>query len=141
MKLINLIKIVPFVCLCFSLTNAYARGELQGKTLFVSVDPTNPPFATLENDFKTPYGLDVDIIMELKNRLGFEIKDNRIYPLLRSDQLKMIKDGRLDLIGGCLSAVAERDEYMDFTPVYYDTGLSFLYKKGKFVNPQKVSDF
>lgn len=141
MKLLNLIKIVPFVCLSLTCANVYAQGELQGKTLYVSVDPTNPPFATLENDFITPKGLDVDIIMELKNRLGFELKDNRIYPLLRSDQLQMVKDGRLDILGGCLSAVDERESFMDFSLVYYDTGLSFLYKKGKFSNAKKVADF
>ena len=141
MKILNLFKIVPLMCLCLLFTNAYARGELQGKTLYVSVDPTNPPFATLENDFVTPKGLDVDIIMELKRRLGFEIKDNRIYPLLRSDQLQLVKSGNLDILGGCVSAIPERDVYMDFTSIYYDTGLSFLYKKGKFSNATKVADF
>ena len=131
-------KACSLVAIVLLISPAYAAGELAGKTLYVSVDPTTPPFSTLADDFITPIGLDVDIIIELQKRLGFEIAENRILPMMRSEQMKRIKNNQLDLVAGCLSATADRAKYLDFSPVYYDTGLSIIYSKSKY---NKVTDF
>lgn len=88
-KLLKCLVLI-YLSACFSIS--FAQDELRGKTLFVTVDPTTPPFATLDDDYRTPIGLDVDIIMELKNRLGFSLKENRIFPLMGVDQFERVKD-------------------------------------------------
>lgn len=120
---------------------AQAAGELAGKTLRIGVDPTNPPFATLANDYITPVGLDIDIIMELKKRLGFELAENRILPMLRGEQLRRVKNKQIDVLAGCLSATIERTEFMDFSHIYFDTGLSVIYSKKKYNNVDDIKKF
>lgn len=136
-KLLKCLVLI-YLSACFSIS--FAQDELRGKTLFVTVDPTTPPFATLDDDYRTPIGLDVDIIMELKNRLGFSLKENRIFPLMGVDQFERVKDHNLDIVAGCLSKTKARESFMDFTKVYYDTGLSFMYKEGKYTGAKKISD-
>lgn len=131
-------SVAAMAAMALFISPAYAAGALAGKTLHVAVDPTNPPFSTLADDFRTPTGLDVDIIIELQKRLGFEIAENRILPMLRSEQMRRIKNNQMDLVAGCLSATADRAKHMDFSPVYYDTGLSVIYSKSKY---NKVKDF
>lgn len=136
----KLLKGLALITLSASVSTSFAQDELRGKTLFVTVDPTTPPFATLDDDYRTPIGLDVDIIMELQDRLGFSLKENRIFPLMGADQFDRVKDHNLDIVAGCLSKTKAREDFMDFTPVYYDTGLSFMYKDGKYSGAKTISD-
>lgn len=105
----------------------YAENELQGKTLTIYVDPTSAPFSFLETDITKPQGIDVDLIYELKKRLGFELTEDRIFVLCRADQLSRITSKKADLIGGGLSYTDERAKIMDFTTPYFYTGMSILY--------------
>lgn len=108
---------------------AHADGELSGVSMCVYVEPTNAPFSFLEEDLTKPLGLDVDIIYELQKRLGFSIQDERIYPLLRADQMERMRTGQADIIAGAMSRTDSRMLFMDFSPVYYDTGVVVLHSK------------
>ncbi len=122
----SLITSIGLSCLLLSST-ASAFNELKGATLKIYVNPSNPPFSTLQSDYKTTVGLDIDIIRELQKRLGFELEEDRVFPLLRAAQLVKMKNGECDMLGGSMSFTKQRAQYMHFTPIYFDSGLGILY--------------
>ncbi len=105
---------------------ALAEGELSGVTLFVCVEPLNPPFAFMTDDWTKPEGIDVDIIYELQKRLGFSLKDDRIYTMMRDDQFDRIKDGTADIIAGGILVTKAREEFIEFIRGYYDSGFAIV---------------
>ncbi len=119
-----------------STSNAF--NELKDVTLRIYVSPSNPPFSSLHTDYKTPIGLDIDIIKELQNRLGFKLEEDRIYALLRAAQLKRLQNNECDILGGSMSVTKKRAQYMHFSPIYFDSGLGILYSS-KFNN--KIKSF
>lgn len=124
-----------YIFSCFALSfftmtqTAQANNELEGVTLKVAVNPIAIPFATLSSDLKTTSGIDVDIINALKDRLGFKLQDERIYPLPLNDLFKRVKSTDVDIIGGSISITDERKEDMHFSPIYFESGISILYSK------------
>lgn len=76
--------------------SAHADDELKGKTLTVFIDPFSAPSAFFTDQIREPVGMDVDVIYELKKRLGFELTDNRILPLPLGDAIDSIKSGKAD---------------------------------------------
>lgn len=137
-------KTLGAMTLCLSMlsfTHAHAQGELTGTSFYVAVDPSNPPFSTLSGDYVTPFGIDVDIIKELQKRLGFKLIDDRIFPLLRNDQVNRIKAFRIDIIGGALSVTQERKDFLDYSAVYFDTGITMIYSKNKYSKVKDINTF
>ncbi len=122
------------LCCAAVLCVARADGELSGLSLRVYVDPTNAPFAFIRSDLTKPEGLDIDIIYELQRRLGFALQDDRIFPLLRTQQMALFQRGEVDLAGGGMSATEARAAFMEFSPVYFDTGMAVMYSREH--NPQ-----
>ena len=110
-------------------TSAQAQGELKGKTLVVYLDISTPPISYLSKDMRYPEGADVDIIRELQKRLGFSLKDDRIFPLSRTVAMDLVSENKADMIGGALSYTAERAARFKFSPIYYATGMSIMYSK------------
>lgn len=118
----------------FASTSAQAAGELSHVTLTAVVYPIGAPQAFLKDSITHPYGIDVDVIYELQNRLGFKLKEDRIYALERADAFKRVQAGRIDIFAGGISRTAERLKSFDFTPAYYASCLGLLY------NPQRHPD-
>lgn len=131
-KFIRCLKaaVVAAVLSCGALPPAvWADGELSGVSLRVYVDPTNAPFAFISGDLTKPEGLDIDILKELQRRLGFSLQEDRIFPLLRAQQIELFKQGEADVIGGGMSATQARSKFMDFSPIYFDTGMAVMFSK------------
>lgn len=120
--------ILMCLALCLSL-GVQAQDELKGATLKVYVDPTCPPVCFIATNITKPVGIDVDIIKELQARLGFSLYQDRIFPLGRIDSINLIKNNEADIIGGALSNTRERRRIMQFSPTYFETGLTILYSK------------
>lgn len=108
-------------------TSASAAKELEGVTLRIAVDPMAAPYTFLDDSYTKPYGIDIEIIQELQKRLGFKIADERIYPLTTGYEIAALQRGDFDMIGGCLTMTKDRAQFMDFSPVYYDTGMSMMF--------------
>ena len=100
---------------------------MDGVTLRISMGPQLAPISFIQEDFTHPHGLDVDIMDELSKRLGFKLYEDRYFILDRATSIEFLKAGKLDIISGGLSATEERRQIMDFSDVYYRTGLGFLY--------------
>ncbi|WP_146741086.1 hypothetical protein [Anaerobiospirillum thomasii] len=61
--------------------------SLPAHFFYVAAAPSNPPFSTLSGDYVTPFGIYVDIIRKLQKRFGFKLIDDKIFSLLRNDQV------------------------------------------------------
>ncbi len=115
------------MCSILQINTASASNELKDVTLYVVTDPSVPPFSYLKGDYVTPEGIDVDMVFELQKRLGFKLKENRIFPLTLACKMQALKEQKIDLAIGSISATKERAKFMHFSPIYYHAGISILY--------------
>ncbi len=120
-----------FSCLAltFCTMTAHAHNELEGVTLKVAVNPEAMPFANLSSDLKTTSGIDVDIIHALQDRLGFKLAEERIYPLTFADLMNRVKNNKVDIVAGSIAVTEDRQKFVNFSPVYFESGASILYSK------------
>lgn len=118
-----------------------ATDELKGVTLRIAVDPMASPYTFLDNTYTGIYGIDIDIIHELQKRLGFSLSENRVFPLTTGYEIAALQRGEFDMIGGCLCLTEDRQKFMDFSPVYYDTGMSMMYSSKYNTNVKDMSSF
>jgi polar amino acid transport system substrate-binding protein len=97
----------------------------EGKLLMGS-DTTYPPFESI-NEAGDPEGFDVDIAMEIADRLGLELEVvttawDGIIPGLKSD--------KYDMIMSAMTITPEREEEIDFSDPYIDSNQSIAVKEG-----------
>lgn len=64
------------------------------------------------------YGLEIDLVAELADRLGY--KDVEYVTVLPENRKEMLTGGKIDLIAACYSIADTRLENFDFSPAYYD---------------------
>lgn len=121
---------LTFLSLIFSsLSFADEKLPMEGVVLKIAVDPQSAPISYIKDDFAHPIGMDIDIIQELSKRLGFTLEDDRLYVLDRTSAINCLQKGIVDIVAGGLATTEERRKLMEFSPVYYQTGLGILYSK------------
>lgn len=106
---------------------AQAKNELKNVTLSVFVFPIGSPSAFFTDNLIELHGVDIDLIMELQKRLGFEFRENRIFPINFSDGFAKLDTGEGDLLGGGLSVTKIRQEKYALTPPYLQASLGVVY--------------
>lgn len=104
--------------------------------LTVATDPTYPPFETLSDDQKTIVGLDPDLLGELGEELGVEIRFARasfdsIIPGLRA--------GRYDLAVSGMTDTKERQEQVTFVD-YFNAGGAIVMPVDADVTTEELPD-
>lgn len=104
-------------------------GSMQGVKLKVLVDIKNAPFAALVKDLKHPQGYDVELLYDLKKRLGFDLVENRFFPVDSERGYQMLRNGEADVFIGGLTLNEDRSKELDTTKVVYSSGLSILLSK------------
>ena len=124
----------------FASAPAQAAGELEHATLTVVVSPLGAPQAFLKDSIIHPHGIDIDVIYEMQRRLGFKLKEDRIYAQEREDAFRRIRTGKADIFIGGISKTAERQKIYDFTPVYYASCLGMLYNPVRNPDVKDASD-
>ena len=124
----------------FASSSAQAAGELSNETLTAVIYPIGSPQAFLKDSMTHPYGIDVDVIYELQKRLGFKLKEDRIYALELRDGFRRVKAGRIDIFAGGISKTAERQKIFDFSPAYYASCLGLLYNPKRHPDVKDVGD-
>ena len=75
-------------------------------------------FGYLNEQTGNYYGLEIDLVRELAERLGYG--DIEFVTVLPENRKEMLLDGEIDLICGCYSIADSRLENFDFSPAYYD---------------------
>ena len=98
------------------------EDALDGVTLSVGTSGLFGPFSYYDEDGKTLIGYDLDLIADLQEILGFEIKDGGVQAMDYSALTTSLAEGKLDLGAAALCATDERKEVMDFSEIYCDSG-------------------
>ena len=104
-----------------------AAGTASAETLKVVTDPSFVPFEMMDTETGKMVGFDMEIIREVADRAGFEIDLNTmdfngIIPALQS--------GSVDIAIAGITITDEREEIVDFSDPYYDSGLRLLVREG-----------
>ena len=93
-------------------------GVLSGGTLRAGVRADIVGFGYLNEDTGNYYGLEIDLVNKLAERLG--AGDVEFVTVLPENRKEMLLNGEIDLIAGCYSIADSRLENFDFSPAYYD---------------------
>lgn len=106
-----------------SLALTVAAGTVSAETLRVVTDPSFVPFEMMDEETGEMIGFDMEIIREVADRAGFEIDLNTmdfngIIPALQT--------GNVDIAIAGITITEEREEIVDFSDPYYDSGLRIL---------------
>lgn len=103
-----------------------AAGTVSAETLRVVTDPSFVPFEMMDQETGEMVGFDMDIIAEVAKRAGFEydlntMDFNGIIPALQT--------GNVDIAIAGITITDERQEIVDFSDPYYDSGLRILVRQ------------
>ncbi|MBB5320118.1 transporter substrate-binding domain-containing protein [Marinobacter oulmenensis] len=108
-----------------------ATTAVNAETLRVVTDPSFVPFEMMDQETGKMIGFDMEIIREVADRAGFEIDLNTmdfngIIPALQT--------GNVDIAIAGITITDEREEIVDFSDPYYDSGLRILVRQGSDVD-------
>ncbi|WP_166264007.1 transporter substrate-binding domain-containing protein [Marinobacter caseinilyticus] len=100
---------------------------LNAETLRVVTDPSFVPFEMMDQKTGEMIGFDMEIIAEVAKRAGFEydlntMDFNGIIPALQT--------GNVDIAIAGITITEEREQIVDFSDPYYDSGLRILTRVG-----------
>ena len=109
-----------------SLARTVPAGTVRAETLRVVTDPSFVPFEMMDQETGGMIGFDMEIIREVADRAGFEIDLNTmdfngIIPALQT--------GNVDIAIAGITITEEREEIVDFSDPYYDSGLRILVRE------------
>jgi len=109
-----------------SLALTVAAGTVSAETLRVVTDPSFVPFEMMDQETGEMIGFDMEIIREVADRAGFEIDLNTmdfngIIPALQT--------GNVDIAIAGITITEEREEIVDSSDPYYDSGLRILVRE------------
>lgn len=110
------------LCLAAGLAAATA-GAASAQTIEAVTDPSFVPFEMLDQDTGKMVGFDMDILDEVAKRAGFE------YNLRTMDFngiIPAIQTGNANVAIAGITITDEREQIVDFTDPYYDSGLRIL---------------
>lgn len=99
------------------------EGALEGVELTVGTTGLFGPFSFYGEDGSTLKGYDLDLLDELQKLLGFTIAGNKVEAMDYSALTTSVAKGKVDIALAALCATDERKEVMNFTNIYYDSGL------------------
>lgn len=106
-----------------TLAMTVAAGTVSAETLRVVTDPSFVPFEMMDQETGEMIGFDMEIIAEVAERAGFDYELNTmdfngIIPALQT--------GNVDIAIAGITITEERQEIVDFSDPYYDSGLRIL---------------
>ena len=96
------------------------------ETVSAVTDPSFVPFEMMDKESGEMVGFDMDILREVAKRAGFDINlrtmdFNGIIPALQT--------GNVDIAIAGITITEEREEIVDFSDPYYDSGLRILVRE------------
>lgn len=101
-----------------TLANIKAKGEI-----VIGTKSDYPPYGFKGNDGHI-VGIEPDLAADLAKRLGVKL---RIEPVLSSNRIQMLQEGKIDLLIATLGITEERRSMVNFIdPAYYASGIAGL---------------
>ncbi len=105
-------------------------------TYKVAMEPTFPPFDTVDEETQELTGFDVDMMEAIAADQGFKLE----WVNMGFDGLiPALQAGNIDIIASGMNASEERREKVDFSTTYYDSGLVVAIKAGN-TNIKSIDD-
>jgi ABC-type amino acid transport substrate-binding protein len=96
-------------------------------TYKVAMEPTFPPFDTINEETQELDGFDYDLMNAIAEDQGFKLE----WVNMGFDGLiPALQAGNIDIIASGMNASEERREKVDFSTTYYDSGLVLAVKAG-----------
>jgi ABC-type amino acid transport substrate-binding protein len=107
------------------------NGEGNKPVYKVAMEPTFPPFDTMDEETGELAGFDYDYMNAIAEDQGFELEwvnmeFGGLVPALQA--------GNIDIIASGMNASEERREKVDFSTTYYDSGLVVAIKEGNILS-------
>ena len=131
-KMIALICCAVLMMSCLSLAAAEEAKPLEGKKLTIALSPNFMFFETVSETDPTGYeGLDIDIIKELSDMLGFEFE---IVPMSFSSLVGSLQANSVDMVISGMTATEERKQIVDFSNVYCTSSVGCITKVDSAIN-------
>ena len=128
------IALILSLILMMSCCSALAEDAkpLAGKKLTIALSPNFMFFETVSETDPTGYeGLDIDIIKELSDMLGFEFE---IVPMSFSSLVGSLQANSVDMVISGMTATEERKQIVDFSDVYCVSSVGCITKVDSAVN-------
>ncbi len=95
-------------------------------TLIAGVRYDTPPYGFVDKDGKV-VGIDIEIVKYIAEKLGVKVELKQVTAKTR---IAMLQNGNVDLLAASLAHTIEREQAIDFSVTYLQTGTQFLVKKG-----------
>lgn len=106
-----------------SALGASGLANAQETTLKAVTDPSFVPFEMMDQDSGEMVGFDMDILHEIADRAGFEVDLNTMD---FNGIIPAVQTGNVDLAIAGITITDERQNIVDFSDPYYDSGLRVL---------------
>lgn len=120
-------KIMAVLLILVMVLSLGACGQKEANTYKVAMEPTFPPFDTINKDTQELEGFDVDMMNAIAEDQGFKID----WVNLGFDGLiPSLNAGNIDAIASGMNASKARRAEVDFSETYYDSGLVVAVKAG-----------
>ncbi|MGD8430220.1 MAG: transporter substrate-binding domain-containing protein [Ectothiorhodospiraceae bacterium] len=121
------LKCVTLAATAALVLGAGAAQAADKPTLRAVTDPSFVPFEMMDKSSGKMVGFDMDILREVADRAGFDYKlqtmdFNGIIPALQT--------GNVDIAIAGITITDEREQIVDFSDPYYDSGLRLLIRNG-----------
>lgn len=126
-KMIALIICAVLMLSCLSAIAAAEEAKLlEGKKLTIALSPNFMFFEIVSETDPTGYeGLDIDIIKELSDMLGFEFE---IVPMSFSSLVGSLQANSVDMVISGMTATEERKQIVDFSDVYCVSSVGCIHR-------------
>ena len=118
---VMLILILP--CIFFGCGGEKAKNS---KVLYVGTSMDFAPFEFTENRDRDVKGFDIDIMRAIGKELGYEIV---FHDIGFDDLLNVLEKGNVDVVISAVTITDERENKVDFTKPYYDSGLAIVMRR------------
>ncbi|WP_295036013.1 transporter substrate-binding domain-containing protein [Salinicola sp.] len=115
---------IPAVALSLSIPGL---ASAQDTTLKAVTDPSFVPFEMMDQESGEMVGFDMDILHEVADRAGFDIDLNTMD---FNGIIPAVQTGNVDLAIAGITITDERQQIVDFSDPYYDSGLRILVADG-----------
>lgn len=102
---------------------ASTLAHAQDTTLKAVTDPSFVPFEMMDQDSGEMVGFDMDILHEIADRAGFDID---LDTMDFNGIIPAVQTGNVDLAIAGITITDERQQIVDFSDPYYDSGLRIL---------------
>lgn len=103
------------------------NGETKPPVYKVAMEPTFPPFDTLDQETGELTGFDYDYMNAIAENQGFELE---WLNMEFGGLVAALQAGNIDIIASGMNASEDRREMVDFSTTYYDSGLVVAIKAG-----------